>query len=173
MAVCRMATVRSMVACAPLVGRLSGVPCLFPAMSAGMARCGDRPQLDVRSENDCLGRMRSRRWGLAAVVTLATLGIGTWLVLASSHVPSTPPCSELPSRALVNRVLRSHVDAISKLEDLPNTGGSVWVQASSPRQACREKAVVEITYDNVETRSEIREFLGDTFFGVPYMLHNV
>lgn len=83
-----------------------------------------------------------------------------------------PPCDELPSITTAQRAIDAHPETVSRLEALPDAANAVWVRAYSPKE-CPGKGGINVTYDNVTTKEEIKEILGERFFGVPYSLSNV
>ena len=79
------------------------------------------------------------------------------------------PCEELPAEANVRKAFAENADVIQQIE-LVNPG-NVGVEIGV--SACPGKADLLIWYASHQNRLEIEKILdGDTFFGIPYRLHN-
>ena len=109
----------------------------------------------------------------AAVVIVAGLNLGrlelVWedVVLdgRSTHVP----CGQRPPAAEARRVLAQHVDLVRRIQAVDR---SVFV--SLEESGCPGRGTLVILYGAHRHRERIERLLGgDTFFGVPYSLHNV
>lgn len=79
-------------------------------------------------------------------------------------------CSELPSVEEVQKVLTDHKDTIQELEKLSDTN-SIWFSIDTER--CSGKADILIYYGTESQRKQIKEIIGEKFFGVPYRMFNV
>lgn len=80
------------------------------------------------------------------------------------------PCSELPTRQLVEATLRNHSEVVVAIKQLrsPNT---IVVEIGEP---CPGKADLVIYHPDRQTRRQIENIIdSDTFFGVPYRLINI
>lgn len=79
-------------------------------------------------------------------------------------------CNKLPSAEEVQKVLTEHEDVIKKLEKMSDTN-SIWFDIDTER--CPGKADVLIYYGTESQRKQIKEKIGEKFFGVPYRMFNV
>ena len=79
------------------------------------------------------------------------------------------PCTDLPAKADVDRVLDQHADAIRQIQNI--APGFVGVEVDS--STCKGKADLLIWYGTHEQRIAIERIINDeTFFGIPYRLEN-
>lgn len=83
---------------------------------------------------------------------------------------SNTPCDELPSFQHAQNVMEENKETISYIEKLSPTN-STWLEIDSSR--CQGKGEIIISYGNEQQRREIINVIGDTFFGVPYLMRNV
>lgn len=78
------------------------------------------------------------------------------------------PCEKLPTELDVRRTVQEHQDVIQAIEKV--NPGFVGVEIDT---SCADKADLLIWYASHENRLEIEKIIGsDTFFGIPYRLHN-
>lgn len=110
------------------------------------------------------------------------------------------PCSKLPTEAEVQRVLREHLDVIRKIEQIriitsggmlgssihisfgngevyntpSRTSNGISFSAPVPNDRCPGKADIYIGFGGISDSVRIKEIIGgDTFFGIPYRMHNM
>lgn len=113
------------------------------------------------------------------------------------------PCSKLPTEAEVQRVLREHRDVIEKIKQIRQEssvfpgkmlGSSIHISfgngeeydtptgsyngiaffAPEPNKKCPGKADIYITFPGISDSVLLKEIIGgDTFFGIPYRMHNM
>ena len=79
-------------------------------------------------------------------------------------------CNDLPTVDEVQKVLTEHKDVIKELEKLSDTN-SIWFSIDTER--CSGKADILIYYGTESQRKQIKEKIGEKFFGVPYRMLNV
>ena len=78
------------------------------------------------------------------------------------------PCEKLPTETEVKKIVQEHQDVVQAIEQVHPGFVSVEIHP-----ACAGKADLLIWYDSHENRLEIERMIsGDTFFGIPYRLHN-
>lgn len=104
------------------------------------------------------------------LVGVAVVGASFWSATERED-RSLPPCGELPTPEAVDEVVADHPEVIEKLESL-STSNSVRVSVT-PVEECPRGAALLITYGGLSTREQIRELLGEDFFGVPYRMLNI
>lgn len=77
-------------------------------------------------------------------------------------------CEQLPPIAMVEKIVEEHQDVIQKIEHV--NPGFVSVEI---HEKCSGKADIVIWYASHRDRLEIEEIINsETFFGIPYRLHN-
>lgn len=78
------------------------------------------------------------------------------------------PCEELPSVARVEQVVKEYQDVIRKIEQV--NPGFVGIEI---HENCTGKADIVIWYASHRDRVKIEKIINsETFFGIPYRLHN-
>lgn len=78
-------------------------------------------------------------------------------------------CEDLPPKVEVERITEEHRDVIQQIEQV--APGFVGVEIDS--LTCEGKADILIWYGTHQQRIAIEKVIaGDTFFGIPYRLHN-
>ena len=108
------------------------------------------------------------------LIVLLTLGIvavwGAWRYLSYPTLSDLelPSCDRLPPIDVVQQTIQLHVDATRAVEDRSR---GIWIEAASA-ESCSGKGYIHIYYDTLETRRRIKDMLGNTFFGVPYIMQN-
>ncbi|MBI5037825.1 MAG: hypothetical protein HZC01_03950 [Candidatus Kerfeldbacteria bacterium] len=107
---------------------------------------------------------------------MGTLGVGVivfiiWMIVTYFQANAwarVPACGELRSTAATQQLLQQ---SAGQIDGINERGGSDV--AVSPRSDCPGKAVIQMYYGTHSQGSAIREFLGDTFNGVPYQMMNI
>lgn len=66
------------------------------------------------------------------------------------------------------QIYNEHLDTVEQIENI--SPGYVFV---SLVERCLGKGEVEIYYDTNSTRNQIKDLIGDTFFGIPYVMFNI
>lgn len=79
-------------------------------------------------------------------------------------------CNELPSAEAIERTLEQHASTRAQIEQL-NPNAIVFVIEENKR--CPEKATLVIYHATAAEEKQIRQLLGESFFGIPYELRNV
>ena len=105
--------------------------------------------------------------GLVEPVSLATCG--AYRILT---VPPPRPlisCSKFPEIALAEKVLQEHQQFIQKLQT--DNSGFPFANARELHH-CPGKAVISVEYAGEQDCPAIRQMIGETFFGIPYILVN-
>ena len=78
-------------------------------------------------------------------------------------------CEKLPMQNEVTKIISEHQNIIKDIEAV--NPGLVGVEIDTA--TCQGKADIIFWYASHENRLEIEEIIGDeTFFGIPYRLHN-
>ncbi|UCG04386.1 MAG: hypothetical protein JSW11_10445 [Candidatus Heimdallarchaeota archaeon] len=78
------------------------------------------------------------------------------------------PCDQLPTMSQAEQIYNEHLDTVEQIENI--SPGKVFV---SLVERSPGKGEVEIEYDTMSTRNQIKDLIGGTFFGIPYIMHNV
>ena len=78
------------------------------------------------------------------------------------------PCDQLPSMSQAEQIYNEHLDTVEQIENI--SPSKVFV---SLVERCPGKGEVEIHYDTISTRRQIKDLIGDTFFGIPYVMFNI
>jgi len=78
------------------------------------------------------------------------------------------PCDQLPNMSQAEQIYNEHLDTVEQIENI--NPGNVFV---SLVERCPGKGEVEIHYDTMSTRKLIKDLIGDTFFGIPYVMFNI
>lgn len=78
------------------------------------------------------------------------------------------PCDQLPNMSQAEQIYNEHLDIVEQIENI--NPGHVFV---SLVERCPGKGEVEISYDTISTRNQIKDLIGDTFFGIPYVMINI
>ncbi len=78
------------------------------------------------------------------------------------------PCDQLPNMSQAEQIYNEHLDTVEQIENI--NPGNVFV---SLVERCPGKGEVEIHYDTMSTRKQIKDLIGDTFFGIPYVMFNI
>ena len=84
-------------------------------------------------------------------------------LVGCSRIPS---CKDLPTVEQVENILTEHQDVKEEIE----TYGQIFV---SGRTGCPGKAYIDIDYSSIDQKEKIESLIGETFFGVPYVMSNV
>jgi hypothetical protein len=77
-------------------------------------------------------------------------------------------CDQLPNMGQAEQIYNEHLDIVAQIENI--NPGNVFV---SLVERCPGKGEVEIQYDTISTRKQIKNLIGDTFFGIPYVMFNI
>ena len=80
-------------------------------------------------------------------------------------------CAELPPVADVEQALRDHPDTVDQIIEI--TGDPFSIQPSNGDRDCTETGDILITHCCRDVRAKVEQLLGDTFFGIPYRMHNI
>ena len=78
------------------------------------------------------------------------------------------PCDQLPNMSQAEQIYNDHLDTVEQIENI--SPGKVFM---SLVERCPGKGEVEIHYDTISTRNQIKDLIGDTFFGIPYVMFNI
>ncbi len=78
------------------------------------------------------------------------------------------PCDQLPDMSQAEQIYNEHLDTVEQIENI--NPDNVFV---SLVERCPGKGEVEIYYDTMSTRKQIKDLIGDTFFGIPYVMFNI
>jgi len=80
------------------------------------------------------------------------------------------PCEQLPLIARVEQVVKEHQDVIREIEQV--NPGFVFVTMGT-YEDCIDKSDIVISYASHQNRLKIEKIINnETFFGIPYTLHN-
>lgn len=78
------------------------------------------------------------------------------------------PCDQLPDLSQAEKIYNEHLDTVEQIENI--SPDNVFVLLI---ERCPGKGEVEIQYDTMSTRKQIKNLIGDTFFGIPYVMFNI
>lgn len=78
-------------------------------------------------------------------------------------------CSELPQLTEVEQLLNKHKEFIEKLE---RENPRLLLVDAYKTPFCVDKSIIKIEYGGDTACEPIRQLIGETFFGVPYVLIN-
>lgn len=104
--------------------------------------------------------------GLVEPVTLATCG--AYKILDLSPRRQLISCTKFPEIAEAQKVLQKHGTFIQKLR---TDTGFPSVDAIKLRY-CPGKAMIQVEYAGEQDCPAIKQMIGETFFGIPYILVN-
>lgn len=107
---------------------------------------------------------------LVLLVAIVTIGLFAFGLLDVQKANKKVACNKLPSAEEVQKSIIQHEDAIKELERLSDTN-NIWLSIDAER--CLGKADIIIYYGTESDRKQIKERIGETFFGVPYRMVNV
>ena len=105
--------------------------------------------------------------GVVEPVTLATCG--AYQILTIPPLRPLISCSNFPAIAEARKVLQQHQQFIQKLQT--DNSGFILVDARE-LQYCPGKAMIHVEYAGEQDCPAIKQMIGDTFFGIPYVLAN-
>gem|GEM_PF-5664904 len=100
-------------------------------------------------------------------ISLATCG--AYQILKSTPPKSFTSCLEFPEIAEAQKVLQENQQFIQKLKT--ENPGFLLVDVRKI-QYCTSKAVILVEYAGEQDCPSIKRAIGETFFGVPYILTN-
>lgn len=106
---------------------------------------------------------------VALIVVISVMVIGYFGFYEMWKDAKKVSCSKLPTAEEVRKVLAEHNDTFMQIERF--NPGNVWMDVNYVR--CPGKADILIYYGTVYDWDNIRNLIGDTFFGVPYRMFNV
>ncbi len=108
----------------------------------------------------------------AIVVLVVIVGLGLFAFKFLNVQPDSEKvaCNELPSAEEVQKVLAENENVIKDLEKLSDTNS---IRFSADTERCPGKADILIYYGTESQRRQIKEKIGEKFFGVPYRMFNV
>jgi uncharacterized ion transporter superfamily protein YfcC len=81
-------------------------------------------------------------------------------------------CEKLPNLMGAKLMLEENTNVAIKIERI---GGSIIVEEeklADGTQRCPGKADLAIYYGTNDQRTQIKELIGDTFYGIPYRMYN-
>lgn len=79
------------------------------------------------------------------------------------------PCSELPELTEALKVINDHEQFIKQIE---KENPRLLFVDSYKTPFCPNKAIIKVEYGGDTACEPIREMIGETFFGIPYILIN-
>ena len=101
---------------------------------------------------------------IGVAFVLNRLGWWNFIIYGSKEVP----CEQLPTWALAQKIFQEHYDTIKQIENI--SPGHVFVEL---RERCSGKGEVVIYYDTIQTQNQIKDLIGNTFHGIPYVMYNI
>lgn len=107
---------------------------------------------------------------LILLVAITAIGLFAFGLFDIQRDSKKVACNELPSAEEAQKVLTEHEDLMKELEKLSDTN-SIWFSIDTER--CSGKADILIYYGTESQRKQIKEKIGEKFFGVPYRMFNV
>ncbi len=105
--------------------------------------------------------------GVVEPVTLATCG--AYRILTIPPLRPLISCSKFPAIAEARKVLQQHQQFIQKLKT--DNSGFILVDLRE-LQYCPGKAMIHVEYAGEQDCPAIKQMIGETFFGIPYVLVN-
>lgn len=116
-----------------------------------------------------------KKWVLLVVfISCSILGgvvVFNWVVeplLIIKQDAERVPCDQLPNITLAEKIYNEHLDTVEQIENI--SPDNVFV---SLVERCPGKGEIEIRYDTMTTRKKIKDLIGDTFFGISYVMFNI
>jgi len=116
-------------------------------------------------------------------VLLAAIMLGGYMFkdyLEMQNDAKAAPCAGQPTLEALEKVISEHGDAIADIEKMGGsvTWGGVYVEIQTPGgkvegTRCEGRGDVSIYYGTKAQRDRIKAYLGDSFFGIPYRMHNI
>ncbi len=77
-------------------------------------------------------------------------------------------CDQMPNWSQAQKIFQENNATIEQIKNI--NPGMVFVEL---REACPNKGEVVIYYDTIQTRNQIKALIGDSFFGIPYVMYNI
>lgn len=102
---------------------------------------------------------------------IIVLLIGALLTSCSqySELVRRPPCEQLPTAAAIDQTLAAQEHVRQQIEQI--NPGFIFIGVDHVEE-CPNKAVLHIFYATARDREQIKQRIGDTFFGIPYRMQN-
>lgn len=118
--------------------------------------------------NEAQNRIVIMLVGLLALGIVAVWGAWRYFSYPTLSDLELPSCNGLPPIEVVQQTIRLHADVARAVEDRSR---GIWIEAATAK-SCSGKGYIHVYYDTLETRRRIKDLLGNTFFGVPYIMQN-
>ncbi|MFA6198595.1 MAG: hypothetical protein WC734_05630 [Patescibacteria group bacterium] len=107
---------------------------------------------------------------IAVVILAVGLAFFAFQLLFIQPDSKKVACSELPSAEQVQNILTEHTDIIQELGRL---GPENTIRFDADATRCPGKADIFIIYGTEKQRHQIKDRIGDNFFGIPYRMANM
>ena len=107
---------------------------------------------------------------LVSVIVVGGLAFLIYQIVFAEPDNKKVACNELPTAEKVQIILIEHNDIIQELAKL-GTENTIRFDADATR--CPGKADIFIIYGTEKQRHQIKDRIGDKFFGVPYRMANM
>lgn len=106
------------------------------------------------------------------VMLVVIVGVGLFAFRYLDIQPDSKKisCNKLPTVEEAQKVLTANENVIKGLEGLSDTK-SIWFSLDTER--CSGRADILIYYGTETQRKQIKERIGEKFFGVPYRMFNI
>ena len=118
---------------------------------------------------------KSGKWILLILIAfigaIGIISVSFWIfnpILTIQQDSKWVPCDQMPSFNSAQQIFNANQDTVEEIENM--NPGHVFVSLVEP---CPGMGGIEIMYGTMNTRNKIKSLLGDTFFGVPYVLFNI
>lgn len=76
-------------------------------------------------------------------------------------------CDQLFTMDKIEKNIKEHAEMVEKIQEYHG-----YLTIGPQNKQCPGKSTLIIFYDTVDHRQKIKELIGDTFFGVPYLMFN-
>ncbi len=77
-------------------------------------------------------------------------------------------CNQMPNWSQAQKIFQENNATIEQIKNI--SPGMVFVEL---RERCPGKGEVVFYFDTIDTRNQIKTMIGDSFYGIPYVMYNV
>ena len=122
-----------------------------------------------------MSQTRSQKWIILLIITTGVI-FGLIFIhsgfiesfLIRMHDSKELSCEQLPNWTQAQNIYQDHIATIEQIKLI--SPGNVFIEL---RERCPGKGEMVIYYDTIHTRNQIKTILGDSFFGIPYVMYNI
>lgn len=119
------------------------------------------------SKSQRLNKKKILFFTVAAIILSPLVWIGATYIMIVLDTKGLE-CEELPNWDQAEKIFYEHNDTISQIEAI--SPGNIFVSLHEP---CADKGEVVISYDSIDSRNKIKDLIGDSFYGIPYVMYNI